>query len=261
MRALNIAASGMQAQQKNLDVISNNIANLSTPAFKRGRAEFSDLIYQSDTRMGTASAADGTIIPTGVQYGLGVKIGSTYRIHEQGAFQETGNVFDIAINGAGYFQVVQPNGEIAYTRAGQFNLNDQGELVNSLGFIIEPNIVIPQEAESIDISPEGEVFASFGDEVEAQNLGQLELAVFVNEAGLRAIGNNLYTETEASGPPLLDFPGTQNFGNLLQGFLEASNVDSVTEITSLITAQRAFEFNSRVITASDEMLQTINNVR
>lgn len=261
MRSLSIAATGMQAQQLNLDVISNNIANLSTSAFKRQRADFVDLLYQTKTRMGTNSAADGTVIPTGIQLGLGVKAGSTYRINEQGPIVNTDNPLDLAINGRGFFQIQMPSGEIAYTRAGQFNLNADGEIVNPQGHLLLPGFTVPQDAVGIDISEDGQVQATFSDQVAPQILGQIEIATFINDAGLSADGNNLYKETEASGPPLLNMPLEPGYGAIRQRFIEQSNVDAVTEITTLITAQRGFELNSRVVSTSDEMLQTISNIR
>lgn len=261
MRALSTAATGMQAQQRSLDVISNNLANLSTAGFKRQRVEFSDLLYQNQTRAGTTSAADGTIVPTGIQIGLGTKIGGVYRINEQGSFQETRNDLDLAINGQGYFQVLLPDGQTAYTRAGQFSLNEQGEIVTLQGLTVQPGINVPQDAVSVDVNQAGEVVVTFSDQETSTIVGQIELANFINDAGLNAIGNNLMTETEASGPAILDFPSQPGFGFLEQGFIETSNVDPVTEITSLIQTQRSFELNSRVISTVDEMLSAVNNIK
>ena len=261
MRALNIAATGMMAQQTNVDVISNNIANMSTTAFKRQKAEFQDLLYQNITRAGTNSSDEGTIVPTGIQLGLGVKTGSVYRINEQGPVVETGNDLDVAISGKGYFQVNLPTGTQAFTRAGNFQVNADGDLVTSQGYVVSPGISIPQDAANVDINEDGQVMVKIDGQPAPQTVGQLDLVNFVNEAGLEAEGNNLFTETEASGAPLTGLPGDEGFGTVLQNFIEMSNVDSVSEITTLITAQRAYELNSRVISTSDEMLQTISNIR
>ena len=261
MRALNIAATGMMAQQTNVDVIANNIANMSTTAFKRQKAEFQDLLYQNITRAGTNSSDEGTIVPTGIQLGLGVKTGSVYRINEQGPVVETGNDFDVAISGKGYFQVNLPTGSQAYTRAGNFQVNADGDLVTSQGYAVSPGISVPQNAAGVDINEDGQVIVKIDGDPAPQIVGQLDLVNFINEAGLEADGNNLLLETEASGAPLTGLPGDEGFGSVLQSFLEMSNVDSVSEITTLITAQRAYELNSRVISTSDEMLQTISNIR
>ncbi len=257
MRSLGIAATGMLAQQMNVDVISNNIANLSTTSYKRNRAEFHDLLYQSQVRAGTSSSDAGTIVPTGVQVGLGVKSGAIYRNHLQGGLQQTGNTFDLAISGKGYFQVTLPNGDPAYTRAGSFQVNADGEIVTAQGYSVSPGVTIPQDANTIDINRNGEVIVTTDASTTPQNLGQLDLVNFVNEAGLQALGNNLYQETEASGTPITGLAGDDGFGELEQGFLEISNVDAVVELTTLITAQRAYELNSRVIRTTDEMLQAI----
>jgi len=263
MRALSIASTGMLAQQTNVDVIANNIANLSTTAYKRQRAEFQDLLYQNQTRVGTSSSDAGTVVPTGIQIGLGVKTGSVYRVHEQGRMVETGNQFDMAINGQGFFQITTPTGGTAYTRDGSFQVNAQGQLVNSNGYAVSPGITVPQGALDVTVNESGEVLATIdgADGSEIQNIGQLDLAVFVNPAGLEATGNNLLTETEASGTPITGTPGADGFGAIEQKFLETSNVDSVTEITQLIAAQRAYEMNSRIISTSDEMLQAVSQLR
>lgn len=261
MRALNIAATGMLAQQLNIEVISNNLSNLSTTAFKRQRPEFQDLLYQNEQRVGSTSNEAGTIVPTGVQLGLGVKTGGVYRILEQGNFVETSSDLDIAIQGRGYFQVELPNGELGYTRAGSFQLNQDGELVTLDGNIISPGISVPQNTKSVSISSTGVVEAFLDGQIDPQNLGQLELTNFVNENGLEAIGGNLFKETPASGTPLTAFPGDEGYGKLLQGSLEGSNVDSVREITNLIVAQRSYEMNSKVISTADEMLKTASDLR
>lgn len=256
MRSLSIASTGMLAQQTNVDVISNNIANMNTTAFKRQRAEFQDLLYQQVSRPGATTSSDGTRVPTGIQLGAGVKTGGIYRITEQGALTNTGNTYDLAVDGQGYFQVTLPSGDLAYTRAGSFQLSDQGELVTTDGYLVQPNITIPQGATSVTVSKTGEVQVKLDGQTDMQTVGQLELATFVNEAGLEAVGSNMYLETSASGQPTVSTPGEPGFGTLSQGFVEASNVNPVSEITSLITAQRAYEMNSRVLKTADEMLQT-----
>ena len=261
MRSLSIAATGMLAQQMNVDVISNNIANLSTTGYKLQRAEFQDLLYQNLERVGTNSSDSGTIVPTGIQLGLGVKSGAIYRVHEQGALVSTGNQFDMAISGRGYFQIDLPDGEPAYTRDGSFQLSQDGEIVNSQGYTVAPGITVPSDATSVSINESGEVFVTQPGTTTPSNVGQIEMVTFINEAGLQAEGNNLYSETEASGTPTSGLPGAEGFGTLEQRFLEQSNVDAVTEITTLITAQRSYELNSRVISTSDEMLQAVSQLR
>jgi flagellar basal-body rod protein FlgG len=261
MQALRTAATGMAAQQLNVEVISNNIANMNTVGFKRQRAEFQDLLYQTLERAGSQSSDQGTVVPTGLQVGAGVKAGSIYRIVEQGAMTQTGNKLDMAIQGRGYFQVLLPTSEIAYTRAGNLSLNDQGQLVTSEGYQIQPSIVIPPEATDVSISKSGQVQIMQAGQTAPSVVGNLELATFVNEGGLEAIGDNLYLESGSSGAPNLSVPGVDGTGVLLQGYTEASNVDAVSEVTALIIAQRAYEMNSKVITAADQMLSTANQVK
>jgi flagellar basal-body rod protein FlgG len=261
MRALRTAASGMAAQQLNVEVISNNIANMNTVGYKRQRAEFQDLIYQNVERMGAQSSSQGTVVPTGIQVGLGVKAGSVYRITDQGTPQQTGSDYDVAIDGQGYFQITLPSGEIGYTRAGNFSLSGEGQLVTEDGYAVEPAISIPQDAVDVIISKTGQVQVITAGSPEPATVGQLELAAFFNEAGLEAIGDNLLLETAASGPATTGTPGEVGFGQLLQGYTEASNVDAVTEISSLIIAQRAYEMNSKVITTADEMMSVSAQVK
>ena len=261
MQALRTAATGMSAQQLNVEVISNNIANMNTVGFKRQRAEFQDLLYQTLERAGAQSSDQGTVVPTGLQVGAGVKAGSIYRIVEQGAMTQTGNKLDMAIQGRGYLQVLLPTSEIAYTRAGNLSLNDQGQLVTSEGYQIQPSIVIPPEATDISISKSGQVQIKQAGATAPSIVGNLELATFVNEGGLEAIGDNLDLESGSSGAPNLSVPGVDGTGVLLQGYTEASNVDAVSEVTALIIAQRAYEMNSKVITAADQMLSTANQVK
>lgn len=261
MRALSIAATGMLAQQLNVEVISNNLANMNTTGHKRQRAEFQDLLYQTIQRIGTDSSDSGTITPSGIQIGVGVKAGAVYRITQQGDLETTGNTYDVAINGKGFFRVQLPNGSDAYTRAGSFQLNDQGQLVTPDGYQVQPGITVPQEAIDVSINRDGVVFATLSDQVEPQQVGQLELAIFFNEAGLESVGGNLLLETPASGSPNTGVPGNPGIGQIMQGFLETSNVDAVREITSLISAQRAYELNSKVISSADEMMRTMSNLR
>ncbi|MEL7684609.1 flagellar basal-body rod protein FlgG [Citromicrobium bathyomarinum] len=261
MRSLSIAGTGMLAQQTNVDVISNNIANMNTTGFKRQRAQFQDLLYQQVSRAGASSAGPEARAPTGIQIGAGVRTGGVYRIAEQGALVQTDNRFDLAIQGLGYFQVQMPTGEIGYTRDGTFQLSDQGELVTSQGLVVEPGITIPQGAVDVAVSRTGEVQIKIAGETEMQTVGQIELATFVNEAGLEAKGDNLFLATAASGEPTIAAPGEPGFGSVAQGFVEASNVNPVAEITALITAQRAYEMNSRVVKTADEMLGTTSQLR
>jgi len=261
MRSLDIGATGMLAQQLNVDVISNNIANMTTTGYKRQRPAFLDLIYQNIDRPGATSTDSGTVVPTGLQLGLGVRAGAVYREHAQGAIQITENPLDVAILGEGMFQIQMPSGETAYTRDGTFQMNENGELVTVQGFVIDPGITIPPDATSIEINQSGEVLVSTPGATAVTNAGQLQLARFVNPAGLEAIGDNLLLETEASGSPTTGTPGQNEFGNIRQSALEQSNVNVVEEITMLITAQRAYEMNSNVISTSDEMLQTVTQLR
>ncbi|AMO72599.1 flagellar basal-body rod protein FlgG [Sphingorhabdus sp. M41] len=261
MRSLSIAATGMLAQQTNVDVISNNIANMNTTGFKRQRAQFQDLLYQQVSRPGGASGGGSAISPTGIQVGSGVRTGSIYRIAEQGTLAQTDNRYDVAIQGLGYFQVQLPSGEIGYTRDGGFQLSSEGELVTAQGLTVEPPVTVPQGALDVVISKTGEVQVKLAGEAEMQTVGQLELASFVNEGGLEAVGDNLFLETAASGAANVSQPGEPGFGTLAQGFVEASNVNPVAEITALITAQRAYEMNSRIVKTADEMLATTSQLR
>lgn len=261
MRSLSIGATGMLAQQLNVEVISHNIANMNTTAYTRRRVEFQDLLYQNLRRTGSNSSDTGNIVPAGVQVGLGVKTAAVYRITEQGNLVLTENTLDVAINGDGYFQVELPSGETAYTRSGAFQLSAQGELVTVDGFIVQPGITIPEDAVDVTINPSGEVQAKIDGQVAPQTVGQLELATFANEAGLLAMGDNLFLETPASGTATAGTPGSEGFGRLQQGFLETSNVNVVEEITNLITAQRAYEMNSKVIETSDQMMGTLTQLR
>ena len=261
MKALSIAATGMIAQQLNVEVIANNIANMNTTGFKRQRAEFQDLLYQNIERIGSNSSDTGTITPSGIQVGVGVKTGGVYRITEQGSVVGTENDLDVAINGNGYFRITLPTGDDAYTRAGAFQLGPTGQIVALEGYIVGPGLTIPQGAVDIAINPEGELLVTLQGQITPSNVGRLELVTFPNPAGLEATGNNQFLETPASGAANIGVPNTPGFGALLQGFLENSNVNSVSEITALITAQRAYEMNSKVISTADEMMSVTSNLR
>ena len=261
MRALDIAATGMQAQQTNVEVISNNIANMTTTGFKRQRAEFQDLIYQNLRRVGSNSSDSGSIVPSGAQIGLGVKTAAIYRINEQGNLQQTSNSLDLAIQGNGYFQVTLPSGATAYTRDGTFGLAPDGTIVTADGYVVQPGIQVPTNATSVTINTSGQVQATISGQTAPQTLGQVQLAAFPNDAGLQAQGGNLFVQTSASGAPVAGTPGSPGFGSVMQGFIETSNVNVVSEITNLITAQRAYEMNSKVITTADQMLSTLSNLR
>jgi flagellar basal-body rod protein FlgG len=257
MKALAIAATGMNAQQLNLEVIANNIANINTTGFKRARAEFSDLLYQPERLQGVPSRADDNIVPEGALVGLGVKTTAVRNLHIQGSLTNTGNNLDLALVGRGWFQIEGADGGTVYTRAGSFNTNATGQIVTADGYTVQPAITVPSDATDIVINKSGQVFARIDGQVALQNLGQLTLANFANEAGLEPMGDNLFKETTASGPAIAGVPGDPGFATVEQGYLEDSNVDPVKEITELISAQRAYEMNSKVIKAADEMAATI----
>lgn len=261
MRSLSIAATGMQAQQLNVEVISHNIANMNTTGYKRQRAEFQDMLYQNLERPGATSSSSGAVLPLGIQVGVGVRADAIGRVTIQGNITRTDNPTDVAVSGRGYLQVQMPGGVTGYTRAGNLALNADGQLVTADGYPIEPAITVPAEAVQVSISRDGVVEAVLAGEVAPQQVGQIELAAFVNPAGLEAIGDNLFLETAASGAANVGAPGQPGFGVLFQGYLETSNVNPVEEISALIVAQRAYEMNARVITAADEMLQTTTQLR
>lgn len=259
MRSLWTATTGMSAQNLNMDVIANNLANVSTSGFKKSRADFQDLLYQILKVPGSPTSAD-TKSPTGIQVGLGVKPGSVTKVFTEGDIVQTGNPLDVAIEGSGFIQVTMPDGNTAYTRAGTLKLDGDGRITTSDGYPIEPEIVIPEDALQITISQNGVVSAILGGDTTSTELGNIDLVDFVNDAGLIAIGKNLFRETEASGTALVGTPGENGIGTLLQGYVENSNVNLVEELTQMITAQRAYEINSKVITTSDEMMQTVTNM-
>ncbi len=255
IRALHTAATGMEAQQQRIDVTANNLANVNTTGFKKSRADFQDLLYQNERVAGTTSV-QGTFAPTGMQVGTGVRTASTYRSHEKGDMAQTGNPFDMAIEGRGFFQIAMPGGEIAYTRAGNFTVDGQGQLTTPDGYLLDPSITIPEGASNIEIGEDGTVSGLMPGETASSDFGQIQTVDFLNPAGLESIGHNFYRQTSASGDPQVGSPTQQGLGGLRQGFLELSNVKVVEEMISLISSQRAYEINSKVIQASDEMLQT-----
>lgn len=261
MRVLNIAATGMMAQQTNVEVISNNIANMNTTGYKRSRAEFQDLLYQTERRQGALSSTSGTIVPTGVEIGLGVKPAAVVRLNTQGNLVNTGNRFDFALDGRGFFVVNLPNGEQAYTRAGSFQLSPEGTIVTVDGYEIEPGITVPDNTVDVAVNNEGVVFAYVENEQEPVEIGQFNVATFVNDAGMKPIGDNLYVQTPASGDPQVDVAGAPGFASIRQGYIESSNVNIIQEITTLIAAQRAYEMNSKVVETADQMSSTTNNMR
>lgn len=261
MRSLAIGATGMLAQQLNVETISNNIANATTTGFKKQRAEFQDLLYQNFRRIGSTSSDAGTVVPTGVQVGAGVRVAAVGRILEQGNLTVTDNKLDVAVNGSGYFQVLLPSGETAYTRAGNFKLSPTGIIVTADGYQLQPAITVPAEATDVAINSSGEVLVKLDGQVAQQNVGQIQLSTFANAAGLEAIGDNLFLQSTASGEAVGGNPGAPGFGRLVQGALETSNVNIVQEITTLISAQRAYEMNSKVIKTTDEMMQSATQLR
>ena len=258
MRALDIAATGLAAQSTNVATISQNLANATTTGFKAERAEFQDLLYQDLKRAGNNSTDQGTILPVGIQLGLGVKTGAISRDTGQGPLKATENPLDVAIQGRGYFEVQLPDGSSAYTRDGGFKLSPDGTIVTSAGNPVQPAITVPNNAQSISINQSGQVEITLQGQNTPTQLGQLQVATFVNPNGLLALGDNLFMETAASGNPLTNNPGLDGTGTLIQGYLENSNVNSVTEITNLIVAQRSYEMNTKVLTAVDKMLQSLN---
>ncbi|MCC0062963.1 MAG: flagellar basal-body rod protein FlgG [Defluviimonas sp.] len=261
MRALQIAATGMSAQQMRVEVISNNLANMSTTGYNARRAEFADLHYQQETRPGTITASDGTLVPTGVQLGLGVRAAAVTVNISQGSSSATGGDLDLAIEGSGYLEVTMPSGVSGYTRDGALKRSADGLIVTSDGYAVAPEITVPSDVRSLSINATGEVYAYFDDRVQPQLLGQITLAGFSNDKGLEAIGSNLFLETGASGPANVSAPGENGLGTLRQGYLEESSVDPVREITELIEAQRGYELNAKVITAADQMLGATTQLR
>ena len=259
LRSLHIARTGLDSQQTQLDVISNNLANVSTTGYKKGRAIFEDLLYQIIRQPG-AQSSQQTQLPSGFQLGVGARVVATQRIHSQGALQATGNALDVAINGRGFFQVDLPDGTIAYTRDGSFQLDNQGQMVTASGYPVTGGITIPDNATTVSIAKDGTVSVTQPGSPAPSTVGQLELAYFVNPVGLQSLGENLYYETASSGAPQTGTPGTNGLGVLNQSFIETSNVNVAEELVNMIVAQRAYELNSRAITTSDQMLQRLTQI-
>lgn len=258
MRALAIAATGMSAQQTNVEVIANNLANINTTGFKRGKAEFSDLMYEAERLQGVSNRGTGNTIPEGAQLGLGVRMAAIRNLETQGSLTNTGNTFDLAMDGRGYFQLTGPNGDTVYTRAGAFNTNASGQLVSLDGYAVSPAILIPANSTNVTVSASGIVTATVNGAATPTQVGQLTVANFANETGLQALGSNMFQETPASGTAVVGVPGDPGIGTMRQGYLESSNVDPVKEISDLISAQRAYEMNSKVIQACDQMGSTLS---
>jgi len=260
LRSLWIASSGMTAQQTNIDNLSNNLANVNTVGFKKARVNFEDLLYQ-EIRPAGAITSTGLNHPTGIQLGMGSKVVGTEKIFSQGSYQNTDNPLDWVIEGDGFFQVLLPNDEIAYTRNGSFKLDQDGNIVTANGYYLEPQITIPEDALEIMVSEDGIVSVMLPGEIDPVEVGNIEISTFINPSGLSAIGRNLYLPTAASGDPIDGVPGDDNFGIIVQGMLEMSNVNLVEEMVNMITAQRAYEVNSKAIQTSDDMLQIVNNLK
>lgn len=260
IKSLNTAATGMQAQQTNMEVIANNMANVNTSGFKKSRAEFEDLMYQTLKEPGAATGLN-SVSPTGVQTGLGVRTSSVQKDFEIGSMKVTKNPLDLSIEGPGFFPIQLPDGQIGYTRDGSFKKDPSGRIVDRNGNVLQPEITIPPNASAIEISPNGQVAVTVGNSMQPQNVGQLEIVNFVNPAGLRALGKNVFVPSNSSGLPVQGAPGTNGLGQVASQQLEASNVNLVDEMVNMITAQRAYETNSKVIQASDQMLQSMNNLR
>lgn len=260
IRSLFISATGMEAQKLNIDVIANNLANVNTVGYKRGRADFQELLYQ-DLRTTGATSAGTSPIPSGIQVGLGVKPVAVQKIFQQGDFTKTGNNLDLVIEGDGFFQILMPDGTTAYSRAGAFKLDNSGNVVNSDGYPLEPAITIPSNATSVTVGSDGKVTVIQAGSTTPTDIGQITLARFINPGGLKAIGKNLYTTTGSSGDAMLGNPGSQGIGTVAQGYVELSNVNIVEEMVNMIVSQRAYEINSKAVQASDEMLQAANNLK
>jgi flagellar basal-body rod protein FlgG len=257
-QALGTSATGMSAATTNIDVIAHNLANQNTSGYKRKRAEFQDLLYLQKQHVGTQTSDSGTIKPTGVQIGLGVSTSAVYSITEQGSLEQTGNPFDLAVNGKGYFKVLLPDGTEAYTRSGSFQTNGDGQIVTAEGYTVSPGITIPNNASDITVNAHGELIATIPGQIDPSVVGQFDIVRFINEAGLQSQGGNILTETTASGSPTDGIPGSEGFGTIQQGWLESSNVNAVTELTDMIKAQRAFEMNIKVMEAASESMKSFN---
>jgi flagellar basal-body rod protein FlgG len=260
LRSLFVAATGMEAQKLNIDVIANNLANVNTVGFKKSRADFQELIYQN-TRMAGAASAEGTQVPSGIQVGLGVKPVAVQKLFLQGDFTHTGNNLDLVIEGDGFFQIMRPDGTVAYTRGGAFKLDSEGRVVNSDGYPLEPGITIPADTTTISVSSDGKMSVTQAGSTGTTEVGQIELARFINPGGLRAVGKNLFESTDATGEPTTGAPASEGLGTVAQGFVEMSNVNVVEEMVNMIVSQRAYEISSKAVQASDDMLQIAINLR
>jgi flagellar basal-body rod protein FlgG len=260
MRALDTAATGMAAMDLQVQVIAGNIANMTTTGYKSQRAEFQDLLYEHVQRIGAQASDQGNILPVGIELGSGVKTVGTPRLMTQGALAQTGNPLDVAIQGTGWFKILMPDGTFSYTRDGSFQMDSQGRIVTAEGNLVQPTITVPQGSTGLTVNQQGQVSVTPTGSTTSSILGQFTLTTFINDAGLQANGSNLFTATPASGTPQDGTPGTNGAGTLLQGSLEQSNVEAVTEISNLIAAQRAYEMNSKVVTAADQMLQTTSQL-
>ena len=259
IRSLWISKTGLEAQQTQMDVISNNLANVSTTGFKRSRAVFEDLLYQNLRQPG-AQSSQQTQVPSGLQIGTGVRPVATERIHTQGNLQQTGNKLDVAIQGNGFFQILMPDGSTGYTRDGSFQVDSQGQIVTANGFVVQPAITIPANTTSISIGQDGVVSVTQAGVAAPVQVGSMQLATFVNASGLESMGQNLYLESGSSGTPSTNVPGTNGTGTLSQGYVETSNVNVVEELVNMIQTQRAYEINSKAITTSDQMLQKLSQI-
>lgn len=260
MRALHTAATGMMAQELNVQVISNNIANVRTTGYKKQRAEFQDLLYENVRRVGTQSSDQGNVLPVGVEIGSGVKTVGTPRVMTQGSMLPTSKELDVAIRGEGFFRILLPDGRFAYTRDGSFEMDNQGRIVTAQGYLVQPAITVPQNSTGFTINAQGQVAVTPAGTTTPTVLGQIETSLFINKAGLSSIGDNLFIETPASGTPQNATPGTAGYGDLLQGNLEQANVEVVSEISDLIAAQRAYEMNAKVVSAADQMMQSTSGM-
>jgi flagellar basal-body rod protein FlgG len=261
MKALYIASTGMAAQERNVEVISNNIANMRTTGYKKQRAEFQDLLYQTLRRAGSSTSDQGTMVPAGIEIGSGVKTAATPRVMSQGTVSPTEKELDVAIRGEGFFAIQMPDGTTTYTRDGSFERSPEGEIVTVDGYTVQPGITLPDGATGVSISADGLVEAFLPGATAPTQMGQLQISRFVNKAGLESVGDNLFRETASSGPAQTGTPNQDGMGNLMQGYLEMSNVNAVTEIADLIAAQRAYEMNARVISGADQMLQATSQLR
>jgi flagellar basal-body rod protein FlgG len=254
MNALEIASRGMMAQQVNVEIVANNLANMNTTAYVRRAAEFQDLVYNNISRPDTSGSKAGALVPGGIQAGHGVRMAGITVNNEQGSLKSTGNPFDLAVQGGGYFEISLPSGDPAYTRDGTFQLNAAGELVTHDGYPLSQGIVVPAGTTDVTINPTGEVWAKVGGQADLANIGQIQLFNFINPAALEAQGNNMFTATTGSGEASPGIPGVAGYGSILQGYVESSNVDPIREVASMVAAQRAYEMNSKVVKAADEML-------